>query len=483
LLNAKRKPKQGSQPDIITTDRIRGILKYRRKSKKVHNVINEAIYWGALTREWTGSYRINWERCAYVASLPPMNPGDRPLNNRSQHYDKRQWGEFRQALDVIKEFWDFVRAARVQAFARVPLPDAADNLLAPPPSIPPIPNGPRLRYTVLELAGRLVWALVLGLGNIYFVPVGVRGGAQSCFPCVSYGSGKYLCAGSLKALLSILGSLEEPPEPYPYGGHSPRLVIDAGRDGLVPYESFTPTKGKYEPGVQVLDSALLPYLSTWRSIIITSRYRLPRELRGWPALVLELSSGANRAVSYRPDTVRRDLPLIIDALLGLRQSVIYGLRGSSLSPQSSAPYAIALARTVSVRAADPPIDIYIEVIDGFKVREGKNRYRHEGGRRLYRLDEFIKLLSARDRPVVAETIRVIVPLADFPYLKEVLDFGFLFIYHNDRKDPPNAVRAEFRAYDGVLEAHGKEGTMKLALGLLHLLGQPLATTYQALASA
>jgi len=480
LLNAKRKPRQGSQPDIITTDRIRGLLKFRRKSKKVHNVINEAIYWGALTREWTGSYRINWERCAYVASLPPMNIGDRPLNNRSQHYDKRQWGEFRQALEVIKEFWAFVRATRVQAFARVPLPEA--DPLALPPSLPPIPPKGRLRYTLLSIAGRLVPALVLGLGNIYLVPVGVRGGAQSCFPCVAYGSGKYLCAGSLRALLSLLGSLAEPPEPYPYGGHTPRLVVDAGRPGLVPYDAFTPA-GKYEPGVQVFDSALLPYLATWRSIIITSRYRLPEELRGWPALVLELASGASRAVSYRPDIIRRDLPQIIDALLGLRQAVILGLRGSRLSPQSSVPYALALARTVSVQAADPPIDIYVEVIDGFKVKEGKNRYRHEGGRRLYRLDEFIRLLSAKDRPTIAETIRVIVPLADSPYLKEAIDFGFIYIYHNDRKDPPNAVRAEFRAYEGVTEAHGKEGTMKLALGLLHLLGPALAATYQALATA
>jgi hypothetical protein len=361
------------------------------------------------------------------------------------------------------------------------------NQLALPPSFPPIPPKGRLRYTLLELNGRLVWALVLGLGNIYLVPLGVRGGAQSCFPCVSYGSGKYLCAGSLRALLRLLGlpdlaSLAELPEPFPYGGHTPRLVVDVGRPGLVPYDSFTPA-GKYEPGVQVFDSALLPYLATWRSIIITSRYRLPEGLRGWPALVLELASGASRAVSYRPDIIRRDLPLIIDALLGLRQAVILGLRGSRLSPQSSVPYALALARTASVQAADPPIDIYVEVIDGFKVKEGKNRYRHEGGRRLYRLDEFIKLLSSRDRPIVAETVRVIVPLADSPYLKEAIDFGFIYIYHNDRKDPPNAVRAEFRAYEGVTDAHGKEGTMRLALGTLHLLGPALAATYRALATA
>jgi hypothetical protein len=173
----------------------------------------------------------------------------------------------------------------------------------------------------------------------------------------------------------------------------------------------------------------------------------------------------------------------IDALRGFIHSAVRGLKGSGLSPQSSVPYALALARTVTVQAADPPIDIYIEVLDGLKAREGKNRYRHEGGRRLYRLDEFIRLLRASDRPITVMSFRVIVPLADSPYLKEVFDFGFIYIYHNDRKDPPNAVRAEFRAYEGVNEAHGKEGTMRLALGTLHLLDQALAATYQALATA
>jgi hypothetical protein len=136
---------------------------------------------------------------------------------------------------------------------------------------------------------------------------------------------------------------------------------------------------------------------------------------------------------------------------------------------------------VHLEVEDPPIDVYVETIDGFKVREAYNTYRHEGTRRLYRLEEFAGLLRAMDRPTTAKTIRVIVPLAEMPYLKEALNFGFFYIYHNPHKDQPNAVRAEFRAYEGVTEAYGKEGTMKLALGILHLLEPSLATTYQALA--
>jgi hypothetical protein len=330
-----------------------------------------------------------------------------------------------------------------------------------------------------------VWALVLGLGNIYLVPIGIRGGAQSCFPCVAYGNGKYLCAGSLRALLSLLGSLAEPPEPFPYGGHAPRLVVDAGRAGLIPYDSFAPQSNRYEVGLQLHDSALLRFClgSRWRSAAITSKFLLPDEFKGWPALVLLPSSGANRLVSHRPDIIKRDVLVCIDSLRGFIHSAVKGLRGSSLSPQSSVPYALALARAVSVQAVDPPIDFYIEVIDGLKAKDGKNSYRHEGAPRLMRLEDFVKLLTSRARPVRAKSFRVKVPLADAPYLKEAIDFGFIYIYHNDRKDPPNAVRAEYRPYTGVTEAHGKEGTMRLALGTLHMLDQALATTYQALATA
>jgi len=101
---------------------------------------------------------------------------------------------------------------------------------------------------------------------------------------------------------------------------------------------------------------------------------------------------------------------------------------------------------------------------------------------LYRLEGFARLLRAMDRPTRAKTVRVIVPLADSPYLKEAYSFGFHYFYHNPLKDQPSAVRAEFRAYEGVTGALGKEGTMRLALGTLHFLEPALATTYQALAT-
>jgi len=357
------------RPDIITPGCIMKVLRVSRREAYI--VIKEAIRWGVLrlamrkdNKPWWGHYEVNWRAVEYVASLLPMNIGfdfdtmtpKRQVKNAYKYY----FGAHRLAAEAIKEFNEFWRATRVQAFARAPYVLPADNVLSPPPLFPPIPKGSVLRYTLLELNGRLVPALVLGLGNIYLVPVGIRGGAQTCFPCISYGSGKYLCAGSLRVLLGLLGlpdltSLTELPEPFPYGGHTPRLVVDAGRPGLIPYDSFAPATDKYEPGLSQVQSALqYSCLARWRSAVLTSKAFLPKELRGWPALVLNPAAGTNRLVSHRPEVIRRDVLVCIDALRGFIHSAVRGLRGNALSPQSSVPYALALARTVTVRPQTLP---------------------------------------------------------------------------------------------------------------------------------
>jgi hypothetical protein len=472
---------------------------FHTSKPETYKVIRKAMKWGVLAlavkrngKPWWGHYEINWSAVEWVASLLPMNIGidfDTMTPKRQvKDVNRYLFGAHRLAVEVTKEFYEFWRTTRVQAFSQALHGWPAGNLLEVGLTVPPFipPENSVLQYTLLELgSGRLVWSVVLGYGNVYFIPVGVRGGAQSCFPCVSYGSGKYLCAGSLQALLRLLGLPDLPallslPEPFPYGGHTPRLVVDAGRRaGLVPYDSFAPATDRYEVGLQLHDSALLySCLARW-NVVISSGFMSP--FKGWPALVLVPREGVSRAVSYRPDIIRRDVLACLDAVRGFIRSAVKGLRGSRLSPQSSTPYALALARTVHVEAEGPPIDVYVETIDGLKVREACNTYRHEGGRKLYTIEEFAGLLRAMGRHTTAKTVRVIVPLAESPYLKEALDFGFYYIYHNPLKDQPNAVRAEYRAYEGVTEAYGKEGTMKLALGTLHMLDQALATTYQALA--
>jgi hypothetical protein len=320
-------------------------------------------------------------------------------------------------------------------------------------------------------------ALVLGGGTIYFIPVGVGGGAKSRFPCLSYPSGKYLCAGSVKALqelIDLAGGV--PPEPLPYGGAAARLVVDLPPNGLVPYDLAPGFAPKLEPGVQIYDSALQSCLSRWH-ILITSHYRLPKELDGWPCLVMLPREDVAGELSYDPDAVRSEVLFCLDALLGARQAVMRGL-GRTMG--EAVAQALAMARTISPpEAADPPIDIYIEYKPKVKVR-GSNRWRHDRPRSLMTLDKFTSELKGRDSVEVAEFLKVIVPLPEITGLRELLALGFAYGYHNDQKDPPNASRLEFRAYKDK-NGLGKRGLLNALLGALALIGQPLVEAWRALA--
>jgi len=143
LLNFKLKSKYTYEPrpDIVTTEQVRRMLGFETTAKtNVHSVIREAIQWGVLSpalkkdgKIWPGHYVVNWLAVEVVANLIPMNPGDRPLNSRYLHHDKRQWGEFRQANELIQEFWAFVRATRVQALVLSHSVLPADNRIKPLP--------------------------------------------------------------------------------------------------------------------------------------------------------------------------------------------------------------------------------------------------------------------------------------------------------------------------------------------------------------
>jgi len=142
--------------------------------------------------------------------------------------------------------------------------------------------------------------------------------------------------------------------------------------------------------------------------------------------------------------------------------------------------ALAIARTISPpEAADPPIDIYVEYRPKVKER-GRNRWRHDRPRRLVTLDKFISELKGRDSVEVAEFLKVIVPLPDISGLRELLTLGYVYAYHNDQKDPPNAVRLELRPYKDM-NGLGKRGLLNALLGALALIGQPLVEAWRALA--
>jgi hypothetical protein len=466
----RRRPR----PDVISTSDVRRWLRLRRGNwRGLEKVIRNAVRWGLLSpatrrgRAWRGHYVINWDNVRYVASLIPMNPGDRGLNNDY----KRDFGAFRLALEVISDFRAALRGTRVHARGFWPLGGVPEG------SVTGLTQLRRLRLTLISLGPVVLPALVLGDGTIYFVPMGVGGGAKSRFPCLAYSNGKYLCAGSVKVLNELIelagGS---PPEPLPYGGAAARLVVDLPPHGLQPYDLAPGFAPKLEPGVQLYDSALQSCLSRWH-VIITSHYRLPSGFEGWPSLVLIPREGVAGELSYDPDAVRSEVLFCLDALLGARQAVMRGL-GRTMG--EAVAQALAIARTISPpEAVDPPIDIYIEYRP--KVKEkGRNRWRHDRPRSIMTLEQFISELKGRLSVEVAEFLKVIVPLPEITGLRELLALGFVYGYHNDQKDQPNASRLEFRAYEDM-NSLGKRGLLNALLGVLALIGQPVAEAWRALA--
>ena len=117
----------------------------------------------------------------------------------------------------------------------------------------------------------------------------------------------------------------------------------------------------------------------------------------------------------------------------------------------------------------------------YKVKEkGSSRWRRGDRRGPVPLDKFILELKGRDSVEVAESLKVIVPLPEITGLRELLTLGYIYAYHNDKKDPPDAVRLELRPYSGVTRRFDKRGLTAVLLGALALLGQPLIEAWGAL---
>jgi hypothetical protein len=487
-LLARKLLRRRPRPKVISPGEVRSMLRLRKGNRlSLYRVIHNAVEWGMLSpartrkgRAWRGYYEVNWEAVNYVASLIPLDTlSGKPLNI-TRGRPLRRYGELRpqgllgELLEVLEDFRAVIGGTRVHA--------PAGPMTSPsgPVSCSACSTGltqlRRLRLSLISLGPIVLPALVLGGGTVYFVPIGVGGGAKSRFPCLSYPSGKYLCFGSVKALQELIDlSGGVPPEPLPYGGAAARLVVDLPPNGLVPYDLAPGLAPKLEPGVQLYDSAL--QLCRWH-VLLTSHYRLPKELDGWPSLVLLPLEDVAKASSYSPDSIRSEVLYCLDALLGARQAVMRGL-GRTMG--EAVAQALAIARTISPpEAVDPPVDIYVEYKPKVKVR-GRNRWRHDRPRRLVTLDKFVSELKGRDSVEVAEFLKVIVPLPDISGLRELLSLGFVYGYHNDQKDQPNASRLEFRSYSDVTKSFDKSGLTAMLLGVLALIGQPVAEAWRALA--
>jgi len=498
-----------TMPDTVTTSQIRKALGLKASNKHgLSYYIKSAIRWGVLKpitkrgrtakifpdigwvvrqyRVVKGLYKVDRDRANYVASLVPMNPGKKAkyLNNKG----KLQHGIFRLAVSIANEFRVLSGGARVLQpdlwlTGEVSLTSNTRNASVTPDVFILAPGGHKLfrpqylQVSFVLVADRFLYpAVVLGNGTVYLIMEGIRGGAQSTFPCLRVNEGghaKYLCAGSLSALQQVL---DYGPVAvfHPYGGRIERLVVDAGRAGLVPYESAPDKAPHQEVGVQLVHSALQYCQSHGWHLEVTSYKDLPPPLRGHPAVVLKGLEGKGSELSADPYRALPQVLYCLDALMGARRTIVHEL-GVSLSK------ALDIARAVPLDTyTDLPVGIYVYARLKSRLK-GTHKWRHWKGYKLMTFEKFVKLMTAPATQVFAVVdIRVIVTLPGSVPLRQLLSLGYIYIYHNDSKDPDGVVRLEFRPYS-LASDFTKGDLLDTFLSIITLLGVPLSYAWGSLA--
>jgi hypothetical protein len=500
---------------VLSSRDIRDYLGYSKSNRtSLSLVIREAIDWGVLSqattkegKTWRGYYNVNWDAVEYVASFTvPKSFGRKALHNE---YLTRHWLEFEQAKEVAKEFKQLLGGTR-NWWARFwlagePEPEASP---ASPAGITPhtvkarrsrrpsaagkegAARPPRLRYLTATMVDVGPHRLpVIKLGDAYLLPFGVRGGAQSAFPCVRCsspaGGARYLCAGSVKVLQEVLASAGPSPVcSIVGGGLAPTsLVADVPGQGLILFDYASADAPRLEPGVQLYDPALLACARRYH-IIVSSTYR---NSIGAPALILVPLKGVSKDISRRPDKLLSDLRFCLDAMAGARASILRGLPSLDSLSIRSVPKSLFEGAVLTDGGGGGQPEVLVERQLKVKERErvgGRLRawWRHLPPR-LTALSQFIGELdryAKEGREAVVTYFKVIVPLRDSTGLGDLLNLAYLYIYNNPRKDPPNALRFELRAHSGVKQRLGKYGLLNLFVSAIAALGQPLEDAHRAL---
>jgi len=513
----KTRELEGKKEDIITYRELMTLLGYSKTSKHALDlVLREAVALGVLRRAWKGSYRVIKEGVDYVVtSTIPQSVGKRALHSE---YILKDWLEFIEAEEVEREFKAIREWTRVygslywQAWGLEPPAGIAGNTGFTPPARksksarvhaqkqPATLKPPRLRHfiiTQLRVGHNLLEAVVLGDAYLLTLGLGGEGSGQpsatfSCVRCrTPSGGARYLCAGSDKVLQEVLASAGPNPVCSMGGDLAPTsLVADVPPKGLMLFDQAPATAPKIEPGLQVYGTPLLPVVQNWYQLAVTSTYR---NSIGVPALVLLPRTKVNRAVSRRPLRLLREVLFILDALGGAVASALRQL--PTVDSLSLRQLPRALLRGIPPRLPLPDggggVTIYVEYQLKERVREvdraGRQRvYWLHHSERLAPLSEFLRELdSYADRGVEVQVMnfKVIVPLvgADATGLSDTLNFGYLYIYHNENKDPPGAVRFEYRSHSDIKKAVGKYGLLDLFVRSLATLLPTLEATHRALA--
>jgi len=481
--------------DTITYREIAKILGFyvtRSKTNKAKHrialVINKLIELGVLTRgEEKGTYIINYVAVEHYANVTlPMGTKLEYLP-RGPNYE--YWPEAIEAVEVAKEFNSLVAWTRVMGpfYSDVEgLEPPAGNALYTPPAKRSKRTGtavrtlkpPKLKHltlvTVLVGPHRLS---VLKRGIVYVLLMGVHGAAQTTFPCIKCrtpaGGTRYLCAGSEKVLQELLATVGPNPICTVAGGElAPTSVVaDVPGQGLQPLEYVSATVHRLEPGIQVYNTALLAIAPRYNFYVGYSR------ALGLPAVVAVPRHVVYSQAVTNPLRLQSDAYHILDALEGTVYATLDQLPALDTPALRGQPRALLQAPPPPTPPAGGTTTVYVDyvlTVNGQRTKRNVTELRN--------FIANIRQYAREGKKVSVYSLRLIIPLvgADSTGLADTLNFGFLYIYHNSRKDPPGAVRIELRPYAGVLQVLGVEATLAQLVRTLKELLPALEATHRAL---
>ena len=484
---------EGRRDIFVSFNDIRDMLGYSKKSKTMPSyVIREAISWGVLSKAWKGYYKINWEAVNHVVlATIPKNLGTKALHNE---YLTKGWLEVKEAKEVIREFNALLGGTRVYGprfwlMGELEPPAgtasvASNTGFTPPtrkskgastslPAKPPLLR--RLTPTMIVVGHSML--PVLKLGSVYLLMEGIRGGVQSTFPCIKCttpaGGTRYLCAGTEAVLLELISSVGPNPMCSVVGGElaPTSLVADVPPNGLQLFDQAPATASKMEPGIQVHLPALRALASRYNFYVGHSR------AIGAPAIEVVPRDVVYKELANSNLRLLADLPLILDGLAGTVYATLRQLPSVDSLSLRQLPRVLLRGTPLQPPPGGGSVTVYVDY--QLKVNGRETR------RSLTTLSQFIAVLrqyADRGSKVRLLYLKVIIPLvgADSTGLSDSLDFGFLYIYHNENKDPPDAVRIEQRPYTGVKQAVGKYGLLDLLVRTLEELLPSLEASHRAL---
>jgi len=446
----------------------RSVKKVVRSWKGLYDAIHRLERYGVIVRSKRGLYDVNLDVAQRLAVAVPQTIGRRDyVALRRYSRDGSTLGLPSHWAEVIdqRQYWLEALTNATQGTT----PSWPAQLIYPITRLA-VPSGHRV--TAIDLPDR------------YIIP-GRSLSHRSVLYCAYLAQGsKPVCSPTLPQLIRYLN----PPCPEPYCAPvvlypvpvAPAKVVGplADYNGLlIPLSGLPRNARKYELGLQVLDHEYAGFHNRFNAEARARQGLIHLTVKSKHGVTEDVISKALDAVPVMTAYYLDKFESVLGALADFARAHT-GLNTAELMSRANAILKEALYRKRKPRPAEAPVRLQIKEVRfraKFKdIRTGEYEWR------AYRLanlsyTQFTALLGELERvPHKLTYLEVTVVLSD-PTGQAVrfLGAGYLFIYHNNRKDPEGAVRIEFRPYRHVTKYVSPEDLALLFYGLSIALTVPV----------